>query len=84
MAHSTIVIELYIIDEPVAFEIEIDWHVSESNELTIDDFIGYAIVAQGDSVDYERIPTWLHKLIEDTKELDNYHEEIEIKCDENS
>jgi hypothetical protein len=52
--------------------------------LTIDDFIGYAIVAQGDSVDYERIPAWLHKLIEDTKELDNYHEEIEIKCDENS
>lgn len=84
MANSTINIELFILDEPVVLEVEVTWYYSESNELTIDDFTAYAIVANGgDGVTYERIPYWLHKLIESTKELDNYQEEIESHCDEN-
>jgi len=83
MANSTLKnFSLYILDTRVLLEIEVSWHMSESNELTIDDFYGYHFDTK--TGEYERIPYWLHKIIETTGELDEYHEQIDANCDEST
>ena len=80
MANSTINIELTIDTTNVILEVEVQWHMSEAGELTIDDFYAY----HGDQREgYERVPTWLHKIIETNRVLENHYLDlIEANYDE--
>ena len=80
MSTSTININVDVMDEEVALEIEVQWHVSVAGELTIDDFYAYAMLAD-DAV--ERIPYWMHKIIERQNLLGEYVEDIENNCNDN-
>tara|TARA_B110000908_G_C9892782_1_gene287551 strand:- start:178 stop:423 length:246 start_codon:yes stop_codon:yes gene_type:complete len=79
MANSTINIEIDVIGEEVSLEVEVQWHMSLAGELTIDDFYAYAILGE----EVERIPYWMHKIIERTNILEEYVEDIENNCDDN-
>ena len=79
MANSTINVTATVIDEEIDLEVEVQWHLSIAGELTIDDFYAYAILEQG----VERIPYWMHKIIERTNLLEEYYEDIENNCDDN-
>jgi len=82
MANSTINIEIDVLNVALALEIEVQWHMSEANELTIDDFYGYHVAVK--TGEYERIPYWLHKIIETTQLLEEeYLQEIEEAADDN-
>jgi len=82
MANSTINIEIDVLNVDVALEIEVQWHMSETGELTIDDFHGYNFDYK--TGEYERIPYWLHKIIETTFLLEEeYLQEIEEAADDN-
>tara|TARA_B110000908_G_scaffold165285_1_gene214505 strand:- start:605 stop:856 length:252 start_codon:yes stop_codon:yes gene_type:complete len=81
MANSTINIEIDVMSEEVSLEIEVQWHTSTANELTIDDFYGYHFDYKTGT--YDRIPYWLHKIIENTHLLEEYMEDIENNCDDN-
>ena len=76
MANSTINVEIDVMGEEVSLEVEVQWHLSEANELTIDDFYAYAILGE----EVERIPYWMHKIIERTNLLEEYYEDIENNC----
>ena len=79
MANSTINVEIDVMGEEVSLEVEVQWHTSEANELTIDDFYAYALLGE----EVERIPYWMHKIIERTNLLEEYYEDIENNCDDN-
>ena len=79
MANSTINVEIDVIGEEVSLEVEVQWHISVAGELTIDDFYAYAILGE----EVERIPYWMHKIIERTNLLEEYYEDIENNCDDN-
>jgi len=80
--NSTINIEIDVLNVAVALEIEVQWHMSEANELTIDDFHGYYFDYK--TGEYDRIPPWLHKIIETTYLLEEeYLQEIEEGVDDN-
>ena len=79
MANSTINVEIDVIGEEVSLEVEVQWHISVAGELTIDDFYAYAILGE----EVERIPYWMHKIIERTNILEEYYEDIENNCDDN-
>jgi len=81
MAESTINIGLSIgTYTEVTLEIEVDWRLSETGELMINDFYAYYMATSPTGhVSYERIPYWLHKLVE--VELEEYHEDIVNKMD---
>ena len=82
MANSTINIEIDVLNVDVALEIEVQWHMSEADELTIDDFHGYHFDIK--TGEYDRIPPWLHKIIETTYLLEEeYLQEIEEGVDDN-
>ena len=76
MANSTINVEIDVIGEEVSLEVEVQWHISVAGELTIDDFYAYAILGE----EVERIPYWMHKIIERTNILEEYYEDIENNC----
>jgi|TARA_B110000908_G_C10030258_1_gene347085 hypothetical protein len=78
MANSTINVEIDVMGEEVSLEVEVQWHTSEANELTIDDFYAYALLGE----EVERIPYWMHKIIERTNLLEEYYEDIENNCDD--
>jgi len=83
MANSTINIEIDVLNVDVALEIEVQWHMSEANELTIDDFHGYHFDIN--TGEYDRIPYWLHKIIETTYLLEEeYLDTIHLNCEENT
>ena len=83
MANSTINIEIDVLNVDVALEIEVQWHMSEANELTIDDFHGYHFDIN--TGEYDRIPYWLHKIIETTYLLEEeYLDLIDLNCDEST
>lgn len=71
MANSTINIELTVDTTDVILEVEVQWHMSEAGELTIDDF--YAYHCDKHLRGYERVPTWLHKIIETNRVLENHY-----------
>ena len=79
MANSTINVEIDVMGEEVALEVEVQWHLSIAGELTIDDFYAYALLGE----EVERIPYWMHKIIERTNLLEEYYEDIENNCDDN-
>jgi len=82
MANSTINITIDVLNVDVLLEIEVQWHMSEAGELTIDDFHGYHFDYK--TGEYERIPPWLHKIIETTQLLEEeYLQEIEEAADDN-
>jgi len=82
MANSTINIIVDVLNVDVMLEVEVHWHMSEANELTIDDFYGYHF--DNKTGEYERIPYWLHKIIETTQLLEEeYLQEIEEAADDN-
>ena len=70
MAKSTIKIELTVDTTEVELEVEVQWHMSEAGELTIDDFYAYHYDKQ---LKYQRVPTWLHKIIETNRVLENHY-----------
>ena len=80
MANSTIKIELTIDTTDVELGVGVAWHMSEVGELTIDDFYAY----HGDQREgYELAPTWLHKIIETNRVLENHYLDlIEANYDE--
>jgi len=83
MANSTINIEIDVLSVDVMIEVEVQWHMSEANELTIDDFYGYHFDIK--TGEYTRIPPWLHKIIETTQLLEEeYTDLIDLNCDENT
>ena len=71
MANSTIKIELTIDTTDVELEVDVEWHMSEAGELTIDDF--YAAAYCDEQCSYEWVPTWLHKIIETNRVLENHY-----------
>ena len=74
MANSTIKIELTIDTTDVELEVEVQWHMSEAGELTIDNFYAYHYDKQLRPLRaYERVPTWLHKIIETNRILENHY-----------
>ena len=82
MANTTINIEIDVLNQDVALEIEVQWHMSVAGELTIDDFHGYHFDYK--TGEYDRIPYWLHKIIETTQLLEEeYLQEIEEGVDDN-
>tara|TARA_B110000967_G_C18459594_1_gene351978 strand:+ start:90 stop:341 length:252 start_codon:yes stop_codon:yes gene_type:complete len=82
MANTTINIEIDVLNQDVALEIEVQWHMSVAGELTIDDFHGYHFDYK--TGEYDRIPYWLHKIIETTQLLEEeYLQEIEEGADDN-
>ena len=83
MANSTINITIDVLNETVMLEIEVIWHMSVAGELTIDDFYGYHFDIK--TGEYDRIPYWLHKIIETTYLLEEeYLDTIHLNCDENT
>ena len=55
--------------------------MSEAGELTIDDF--YADTYCDEQYGYEPVPTWLHKIIETNRVLENHYLDlIEANYDE--
>ena len=83
MANSTINITIDVLNETVMLEIEVIWHMSVAGELTIDDFYGYHFDKK--TGEYDRIPPWLHKIIETTYLLEEeYLDTIHLNCDENT
>ena len=82
MANTTLNIEIDVLNQDVALEIEVQWHMSVAGELTIDDFHGYHFDYK--TGEYDRIPYWLHKIIETTQLLEEeYLQEIEEGVDDN-
>lgn len=82
MANTTINIEIDVLNQDVALEIEVQWHMSVAGELTIDDFHGYHFDYK--TGEYDKIPYWLHKIIETTQLLEEeYLQEIEEGADDN-
>jgi|TARA_B110000879_G_scaffold171127_1_gene221879 hypothetical protein len=82
MANTTLNIEIDVLNQDVALEIEVQWHMSVAGELTIDDFHGYHFDYK--TGEYDRIPYWLHKIIETTQLLEEeYLQEIEEGADDN-
>ncbi len=83
MANSTINITIDVLSVDTMLEVEVQWHMSEANELTIDDFHGYHFDIK--TGEYDRIPPWLHKIIETTYLLEEeYLDTIHLNCDENT
>ena len=83
MANSTINITIDVLNETVMLEIEVIWHMSVAGELTIDDFYGYHFDKK--TGEYDRIPYWLHKIIETTYLLEEeYLDTIHLNCDEST
>jgi len=83
MANSTINITIDVLSVDTMLEVEVQWHMSEANELTIDDFHGYHFDIN--TGEYDRIPYWLHKIIETTYLLEEeYLDTIHLNCDENT
>jgi len=83
MANSTINIVIDVLGQDVMLEVEVSWHMSDANELTIDDFYGYHFDIK--TGEYSRIPYWLHKLIKTTQLLEEeYLDTIDLNCDERS
>lgn len=83
MANSTINIVIDVLGQDLPLEVEVSWHISDANELTIDDFYGYHF--DNKTGEYSRIPYWLHKLIETTHLLEEeYLDLIDLNCDERS
>ena len=81
--NSTINIEIDVLSVDTMLEVEVQWHMSEANELTIDDFHGYHFDKK--TGEYDRIPPWLHKIIETTYLLEEeYLDTIHLNCDENT
>ena len=81
--NSTINIEIDVLSVDTMLEVEVQWHMSEANELTIDDFHGYHFDIK--TGEYDRIPPWLHKIIETTYLLEEeYLDTIHLNCDENT
>ena len=79
--NSTINIEIDVLSVDTMLEVEVQWHMSEANELTIDDFHGYHFDIK--TGEYDRIPPWLHKIIETTFLLEEeYLQEIEEAAEE--
>jgi hypothetical protein len=79
--NSTINIEIDVLSVDTMLEVEVQWHMSEANELTIDDFHGYHFDKK--TGEYDRIPPWLHKIIETTFLLEEeYLQEIEEAAEE--
>ena len=76
MANSTINVTATVIDEEIDLEVEVQWHLSIAGELTIDDFYAYALLGE----EVERVPYWMHKIIERTNLLEEYYEDIENNC----
>jgi len=82
MANTTLNITIDVLNVDVALEIEVQWHMSVAGELTIDDFHGYHFDYK--TGEYDRIPYWLHKIIETTQLLEEeYLQEIEEGVDDN-
>jgi hypothetical protein len=82
VANTTLNIEIDVLNQDVALEIEVQWHMSVAGELTIDDFHGYHFDYK--TGEYDRIPYWLHKIIETTQLLEEeYLQEIEEGADDN-
>ena len=83
MANTTLNIEIDVLNQDVALEIEVQWHMSVAGELTIDDFHGYHFDYK--TGEYDKIPYWLHKIIETTQLLEEeYTHEIHLNCDEST
>jgi len=83
MANSTINITIDVLSVDTMLEVEVQWHMSEANELTIDDFHGYHFDIN--TGEYDRIPYWLHKIIETTYLLEEeYLDTIHLNCDEST
>jgi len=77
MAESTINMDLQVgTYTEVPLEIEVIWSLNSLGEVDIDDFYAYHVSEDhtGHST-YERVPYWMHKIIE--VELEEYHEDIE-------
>jgi len=76
MADSTINVELQVgTYTTVILEVEVQWGLNTLGEVDIDDFYAYYMTTEDSGhKTYERLPYWLHKIVE--VELEEYHEDI--------
>lgn len=79
MAESTIDVELAIgIFAEVVLEVEVTWSFNDQGAIDIDDFYAYHVSSDDTGhKTYEKVPYWMHKIIE--VELEEYHDDIENK-----
>jgi len=80
MTESTINLELQIgTYTEVPLEVEVQWSLNSLGEVDIDDFYAYYVALDDTGhKTFERIPYWMHKILE--LELEEYHEDIENKA----
>ena len=80
MTESTINLELQIgTYTEVPLEVEVQWSLNSLGEVDIDDFYAYYVSTDDTGhKTFERIPYWMHKILE--LELEEYHEDIENKA----
>ena len=69
MAKSTIKIELTIDTTEVELEVDVYWRMSSAGEVLIESFNADYYGNDG----YERVPTWLHEIIETNRVLENHY-----------
>ena len=80
MAYSTINITVDILNTEVALEVEVIWYPCIiDGAIVIEDFYAYHINDDDPKFrsSFERIPYWMHKIIENSNELYMYSELIE-------
>ena len=81
MADSTINMILQVGSfSEATLEIEVNWDYNSLGEVSVNDFYAYHVTMDNSAnITFERIPYWLHKLVE--LELEEYHEDIINKMD---
>jgi len=82
MAYSTIEVTVYVLDQPVLLEVEVVWSTCPTDgAVIIDDFMAYHVSDDEPQrrSSFERIPYWMHKILEESGELYEYSELIEDK-----
>lgn len=79
MAYSTINITLDILNTEVSLEVEVIWYPCPTDgAVVIEDFYAYHINDDEPQLrsSFERVPYWMHKILENSGELYEYSELI--------
>ena len=77
MPNSKFSIDLYVLDQPVLTELQVEWDYTPQGEVCVEDLYAYRTeVDSNGHMSYDRLPRWLERLII-KHEIEEYSEEIE-------
>ena len=77
MPNSKFSIDLYVLDQPVLTELQVEWDYTPQGEVFVEDLYAYRTeVDSNGHMSYDRLPRWLERLII-KHEIKEYSEEIE-------